>query len=370
MSSSESRAALDLPRPTKSIFRAMRDAGVSSARPLRNTPWIEVADDGLVVFKLVARHVKLRDGQFVARIDPRRWAEDYGFTARKSHAVVEELSRQVGAYIRIVIVDRESRPTRARYDDQPWLVTEKNDDFVLWRRREEPDGPGTPEEFTQRMLRIYTDGRDQIGYTAHRFREKVNRDGGVTAAKYWLRRGSSATEGFIRLLDHGRLDLSMEAVVLERRWAHLFTQAELTVARNRLQEVAYSAGPGRRVKRPIAAYPDEIDPGATFDEGARRTVQINAYERDENARASCISHYGARCYVCTFDFAKAYGDLGEGYIHVHHLIPVASGGRVKTNPIVHLRPVCPNCHAMLHREEPPVPIARLRRLLKRPAGHE
>lgn len=94
-------------------------------------------------------------------------------------------------------------------------------------------------------------------------------------------------------------------------------------------------------------------------------MQVNAYERDEDARALCISHYGVRCYVCDFHFAKVYGGLGEGCIHVHHLTSVASGGEVRTNPVVDLRPVCPNCRAMLHREEPPVTIERLKKLLKR-----
>lgn len=311
MSSPESRIVLGLPRPTRAVFQAMRDAEVSTARPLRNVPWISEADDGMVVFKLIARHVELRDGQFTARIDPRRWADDYGFAARKSQTVVEELSRQVGTYIRVVVVDTGVSPTRGRFDDQPWLVTEQKDDFVLWRRVVEPEGPGTSEEFTRRMLRIYTDGRDQVGYSAHRFRAKVNRDGGVAAAKYWLRAGSSATEGFIRLLHHGRADLSMEAVVLEPRWSHLFTKAELAVAQNRLHEIAYSAESVRRVARSIAAYPDELDAGATFDEGGRRTVQVNAYERDPNARALCIRHHGAQCYVCGFDFAKSMAPSGR-----------------------------------------------------------
>lgn len=365
MSSSQSQLMPDVLLKTKAIYAAMRDAGVSDAKPLRNVPWIGKADDGTVVFKLVHRHIKIREGQFVASFDPRRWVNEHGTVTPKAQSLVEELSRQIGTYIKVVIVYREGQPTRARYDDQPWLVTERNHEFVLWRRPLEPDKPGTRDEFTRRMLRIYTEGRDQIGYSAHRFRAKVNRDGGVTAAKYWLRPGSSATVGFIRLLDHGRPDLSMEAVVLQARWSHLFTKAELTIARNRLRGIPHSAESVRRVERPVDSYPDEVRPGESFDEGSKRTVQINAYERDQRARAICIAHYGARCYVCQFVFSKIYGALGQGYIHIHHLTPVAKGGRVKTNPIVDLRPVCPNCHAMLHREEPPMPIARLKKLMER-----
>ena len=51
--------------------------------------------------------------------------------------------------------------------------------------------------------------------------------------------------------------------------------------------------------------------------------------------------------------AKVYGDIGKGFIHVHHLTPlwdIRQGYEV--NPVKDLRPVCPNCHAMLHRGTP------------------
>lgn len=48
-------------------------------------------------------------------------------------------------------------------------------------------------------------------------------------------------------------------------------------------------------------------------------------------------------------FGARYGELGEGYIEVHHLKPVASlgsGGKMKLSD---LAVVCANCHRMLHR---------------------
>ncbi len=52
---------------------------------------------------------------------------------------------------------------------------------------------------------------------------------------------------------------------------------------------------------------------------------------------------------CGFDFAKRYGDIGQGYAHVHHLRPLghAAGKGVKTN-LRQLAIVCANCHAMIH----------------------
>ncbi|ADT70057.1 conserved hypothetical protein [Pseudoalteromonas sp. SM9913] len=86
-------------------------------------------------------------------------------------------------------------------------------------------------------------------------------------------------------------------------------------------------------------------------EGARKTITVNAYERNPEARNLCIKEYGTRCCVCDFSFVEFYGKRGEGYIHVHHLTPVSEiKSEYDINPIRDLRPVCPNCHAMLHRK--------------------
>lgn len=96
--------------------------------------------------------------------------------------------------------------------------------------------------------------------------------------------------------------------------------------------------------------PEEILEPKRIWEGALKRVVVNRYERDPGARAECIAVYGTDCSVCGFNFGATYGERGEGFIHVHHLIPLATiGRRYKVDPIAHLRPVCPNCHAMLHR---------------------
>src|SRR5690606_14944811 len=58
-------------------------------------------------------------------------------------------------------------------------------------------------------------------------------------------------------------------------------------------------------------------------EGKLRTVIANRYERNPVARKRCIEQYGAVCVVCNFNFAEAYGEIGAGYIHVHHLRPLS-----------------------------------------------
>lgn len=117
----------------------------------------------------------------------------------------------------------------------------------------------------------------------------------------------------------------------------------------------------------VTVYPDDLpdSPKAPFQEGAAKAVTVNAFERNPAARLTCILHHGTACKVCGLDFGKRYGALGEGFIHVHHKTPLAE---IRQNyvidPVRDLVPVCPNCHAMLHRTMPPRTVEELRALLK------
>jgi hypothetical protein len=106
--------------------------------------------------------------------------------------------------------------------------------------------------------------------------------------------------------------------------------------------------------------PEEV-PQAGLVEGATRKVTVNAYERNREARTACIRHWGTSCVVCGFSFGARYGDMGKDFIHVHHLVPLAKLGKeYQVDPVADLRPVCPNCHAMLHRTDPPCSIEDLK----------
>jgi 5-methylcytosine-specific restriction protein A len=55
----------------------------------------------------------------------------------------------------------------------------------------------------------------------------------------------------------------------------------------------------------------------------------------------------------------------EGFIHVHHIKPLAKlGSNYKIDPIKDLRPVCPNCHAVLHRKDFPYSLDEVVKLLE------
>jgi len=106
---------------------------------------------------------------------------------------------------------------------------------------------------------------------------------------------------------------------------------------------------------------EEVTAPTRYVEGAVRIVTVNAYERSAAARQDCIRRWGVSCAVCDFNFGDTYGDLGDGFIHVHHLRDLATiGEEYEVNPEEDLRPVCPNCHAMLHREVPAMSIDELK----------
>lgn len=101
-----------------------------------------------------------------------------------------------------------------------------------------------------------------------------------------------------------------------------------------------------------------------FVEGSPITVNSKRYERNRVAREMCIEHYGCSCSVCNFNFESIYGDVGKGFIHVHHVVPMAERAtEYNLNPIRDLRPVCPNCHAMIHKTNPCMTIKELKGLL-------
>jgi hypothetical protein len=107
--------------------------------------------------------------------------------------------------------------------------------------------------------------------------------------------------------------------------------------------------------------PEEIDEDEVFVEGMAKVITVNAYERNPKARKQCIDHYGKRCIVCGFDFHEFYGSVGDGYIQVHHLKPLSEIREAyEIDPVVDLRPVCANCHTIIHRRNPPYTIEEVK----------
>lgn len=74
-------------------------------------------------------------------------------------------------------------------------------------------------------------------------------------------------------------------------------------------------------------------------------------ERDPANRKACLDHWGHACHICGMDFLSEYGEIGRTFIQVHHEHPVATTENtpgITINAVEDMKPVCPNCHAMLH----------------------
>lgn len=113
-----------------------------------------------------------------------------------------------------------------------------------------------------------------------------------------------------------------------------------------------------------STYADEVPPDTQYAEGAVMQVTVNRYERDQRARRAALKYHGYQCKVCDIDMSKVYGKIAEGFIHIHHLEPLHTlKERHHPDPKIDLIPVCPNCHAMLHRRDPPYTPAEIKAMM-------
>ena len=112
----------------------------------------------------------------------------------------------------------------------------------------------------------------------------------------------------------------------------------------------------------------EISRTNIFTEGQSSEVVLTRYERNPYARGVCLEHYGYACSVCDFYFKEYYGEIGQNFIHVHHLTQISTADKpYVVDPVRDLRPVCPNCHAMLHKRKIPYSIEELKSKIKNAA---
>ncbi len=95
-------------------------------------------------------------------------------------------------------------------------------------------------QFHEEMLQIYHRAKTECRYNATRFLQMVSDAGGLSAARTLLS-APGVSDGFAALWQCGRLDLTVEALVLKSPWRTLFSQHDLEVARKRLEDLGYKA---------------------------------------------------------------------------------------------------------------------------------
>ena len=97
---------------------------------------------------------------------------------------------------------------------------------------------------------------------------------------------------------------------------------------------------------------EESDDQAYNSEGTIKSFYGKRYERNPKIRKKAIEIHGLECKICGFNYEKVYGELGSGYIEIHHINPLSEIKEDHTvNPETDLIPVCSNCHRMLHRDK-------------------
>ncbi|MFB4308358.1 HNH endonuclease [Actinomadura sp. GTD37] len=132
--------------------------------------------------------------------------------------------------------------------------------------------------------------------------------------------------------------------------AFLANPQKMLAAADRITEVLNSGDD--RIRDAIAT-PGSDENEVTALEG-RSLERVHRYrERDHGLRQKKIKNVLSSggelsCEVCGFDFTKVYGEHGDGYIEVHHVVPLHEAGEAKTS-LSDLALLCANCHRMSHR---------------------
>jgi 5-methylcytosine-specific restriction protein A len=95
-------------------------------------------------------------------------------------------------------------------------------------------------------------------------------------------------------------------------------------------------------------------------------VEVNRYERCPKARAKCLAHHGMKCSACENLLSDTYGHAANHVIHVHHLTRVSElPDDFEIDPVRDLRPVCPNCHSVIHSRQQPFSIEEMKEMIER-----
>jgi len=101
-----------------------------------------------------------------------------------------------------------------------------------------------------------------------------------------------------------------------------------------------------------------FDESIMIQEGMKKIVETSVYERSSKLRQIAIEYFTKEddiiCEACNFSFKKFYGNIGKGYIEIHHVKPVFKYqdeelDKTIETALVNVVPVCSNCHRMIHR---------------------
>ncbi|SFC56633.1 HNH endonuclease [Butyrivibrio sp. YAB3001] len=112
------------------------------------------------------------------------------------------------------------------------------------------------------------------------------------------------------------------------------------------------------------------DENVVVNEGLVESKHTKVRARSKALRDAAILYYsqkgGLRCDVCDFCFSEKYGELGDGFIEIHHIKPICQYSEKGKEMFIkeavqYVRPLCSNCHRMIHRNpQKPLTIEELK----------
>lgn len=109
-----------------------------------------------------------------------------------------------------------------------------------------------------------------------------------------------------------------------------------------------------------SVIPEEY--AGNYEGGVTEGSYLRRVRNGENRRKAIEGH-GLKCMVCGFNFEEAYGELGKGFIEIHHITPLSKVNEgVLINPEKDLVPLCANCHRMIHRMGTEMSIDKLKEI--------
>lgn len=116
-----------------------------------------------------------------------------------------------------------------------------------------------------------------------------------------------------------------------------------------------------------------LDENIFVSEGKKKIITTQVYERSKLLRDKAIEQYSQHgriiCAACGFDFYMQYGDIGKGYIEIHHQKPIfqyegTDFSKFIKDALKNVIPLCSNCHRIVHRKkDKPLTIQELKKLI-------